>query len=219
VSDRAVPPVDAGAAGQTGDGGGRLFHLRHAVGMSRTAIAALLALASGGLALFFQLRPDLAPDPRSHLGAEVTVFSVDRSVTLGGYLARRRAIVSPTKLARERAAYVQQADQGVGGDGSSILTTPGEDVFVRLQVEGFKSRSIAMLASLYNAKTRRRVAQIADWSVFEEQLGSPSDQSVVEFWLPAPPVSVAKYFVRVEVYHRGDGVLLAVTDSKPIRAD
>jgi hypothetical protein len=41
---------------------------------------------------------------------------------------------------------------------------------------------------------------------------------VIEFWMNAPPVTVQRYFIRVAVYHVGDGVLLAVVDSPPVRA-
>jgi hypothetical protein len=57
-------------------------------------LTALLALASGALALFFQLRPDLLPDPRTQLGATASVFAIDNNVTLKSFLARRAAIVS-----------------------------------------------------------------------------------------------------------------------------
>jgi hypothetical protein len=194
---------------------GRLFHLREAIRISGAMLAALLALATGGLALLFQLYPQLVPDPRTRLGAEAKVYSIDPNVNLGRYLARRSAIVSATKYADEKRAYIQEA--GGPATGTSVLSTPGEDVFVNLDVQGFKSRSIAMLASIYDAKSRNRLSQIDDWPVFQEQLDSPSDQSVIEFWLPAPPVTVSDYWVRVEVYHRGDGVLLAVTDSKVMR--
>lgn len=198
---------------------GRLFHLRQAFAMSGAMLTALIALVSGGLALFFQLRPDLLPDPRTHLGAGARVFAVDKNVNLGSYLSRRKAIVSAAEYAKEKNAYIREAQNGApGNDAGTVLTLHGEDVFVNTTVNGFKSRSIAMLASMYNAKTKTRVAQLSDVRVFQEQLNSPSDQSVVEFWFPAPPVTVGKYFVRVEVYHRGDGVLLAVADSKPIRS-
>jgi hypothetical protein len=195
----------------------RLSHLRSAFAMSGAMLTALIALASGGLALFFQLRPDLTPDPRTHLGAGATVFAVDRNVSLGTFLERRRALVSPKELQSERNTYLQEAG-GSAEDAKGLLALPGEDVFVRLEVEGFKSRSIAMLASMYDAKRRRRLPQLDAVPVFGERLSSPSDRSVVEFWLPAPPVSVRSYFVRVEVYHRNDGVLLAIADSKPIPA-
>jgi hypothetical protein len=189
----------------------RYRHLRSAFSMSGAMLTAIVALASGGIALIFQLRPDLTPDPRTNLGATATVFAVDSNVSLKSFLARRAAIVSPEELASERQEYTKEA-------GGSVLTLPGEDVFVQLEVQGFKSRSIGLLASMYDAKTRRRLRQLGDVPVFSERLNSPSDRSVVEFWLPAPPVTTRTYFVRVEVYHRGDGVLLGIADSKPVRA-
>jgi hypothetical protein len=198
---------------------GRLSHLRQAFTMSGAMLTAVVALVSGGLALFFQLRPDLAPDPRTHRGASASVFAVDDGVTLGRFLERRRAIVSEEEYAKEKAAYIRQASAGDGGgDGSSVLTLPGEDVFVNATIEGFKSKSVAMLASMYDADKRRRVRELSDVPVFQQHVEAPSDQSVIEFWLSAPPVNVRRYFVRVQVYHRGDGVLLGIADSKPIVA-
>jgi len=185
--------------------------------MSGAMLTAMLALISGGLALFFQVRPDLAPDPRTHLGASAKVFAVDEGVTLAKFLERRQAIVSSAEYTKERSQYVAQAGGG-GSDGNTVLALPGQDVLVALEVEGFKSRSIAMMASMYDAGSGHRVPQLSDVPVFQEELDSPSDRSVVEFWLPAPPVSVSKYFVRVQVYHREDGVLLAVADSDVIDA-
>jgi hypothetical protein len=192
---------------------GRFSHLRAAFKMSGAMLTAVVALTSGALALFFQLRPDLTPDPRTHLGATATVFAVDSGVSLRTFLDRRAALVSPSELAAERRSYIEQA----GGD--SILTLPGEDIFVELEVLGFKSRSVGLIASMYNAKTGRRLPQLSDVPVFTERLNSPSDHSVIEFWMPAPPVSTRTYFVRIEVYHRGDGVLLGIVDSKPVRAE
>lgn len=189
----------------------RSRRMRSVFSMSGAMLTALIALASGGIALIFQLRPDLTPDPRTHLGATATVFAVDSDVSLKSFLARRAVIVSKKELASERQEYTKEA-------GASVLTLPGEDVFVQLEVEGFKSRSIGLLASMYDAKTRRRLRQLGDVPVFSERLNSPSDRSVVEFWLPAPPVSTRTYFVRVEVFHRDDGVLLGIADSKTVRA-
>lgn len=186
--------------------------------MSGAMLTAVVALISGGLALFFQLRPDLAPDPRTHRGASASIFAVDDGVTLGRFLERRKAIVSGEEYAKERAAYVRQAAGAGGGDGSTVLTLPGEDVFVNATIEGFKSKSVAMLASMYDADKRRRVRQLSDVPVFQQHVEAPSDQSVIEFWLSAPPVNVRRYFVRVQVFHRGDGVLLGIADSKPVVA-
>jgi hypothetical protein len=187
--------------------------------MSGAMLTAVVALISGGLALFFQLRPDLAPDPRTHRGASASIFAVDDGVTLGRFLERRRVIVSEEEYAKERQAYIRQASSDAGGaDGSTILTLPGEDVFVNATIQGFKSKSVAMLASMYDADRRRRVRQLSDVPVFQQHVEAPSDQSVIEFWLSAPPVNVRRYFVRVQVFHRGDGVLLGIADSKPVVA-
>jgi hypothetical protein len=130
--------------------------------------------------------------------------------------------VGAAEYEKERRAYIRQA----GAGGGHVLTLPGEDVFVSMGVEGFKSRSIAMLASMYDAISGKRCSNLkkcpgglSDRPVFREQLDSPSDRSVVEFWFPAPPTTVTRYFVRVEIYHRGDGVLLAVADSKALVAN
>ena len=147
------------------------------------------------------------------------MFAVDSAVNLGNFLNRRKAIVSTAEYDKEKGAYVRQAAVGdPGGDGSSVLTLPGEDVWLNVTVEGFKSRAVALMASMYDATSHRRVPELNDVPVFQQHEDSPSDKSVVEFWLPAPPVAVSKYYVRVEVYRRGDGVLLAVADSRPVVA-
>ena len=51
-----------------------------------TAIVAVVALASSLAGLLFELRPDLKRDPRSTLGADVSIFSVDPGVTYREYL-------------------------------------------------------------------------------------------------------------------------------------
>ena len=197
----------------------RLSHFRQAFAMSGTMLTALIALVSAGVALLFQLSPGLTPDPRTHLGAAASIFAVDDGVTLGSFLERRRAIVSEDEYIKEKQAYIRQASTAAGGgDGSTVLTLPGEDVFVNATIQGFKSRSVAMMASMYDADRRTRVPELSDVPVFQQHIDAPSDQSVVEFWLSAPPVNVKRYFGRVQVYHRGDGALLGIADSKPVVA-
>jgi len=214
----AEPPAERQTAEPPAKRQGRIFHLRSAFAMSGAMLTAMIALISGGLALLFQLRPDIIPDPRTHLGASTSVFAVDSDVTLGSFLKRRKAIVSAAEYKREKQGYLKQARAASGGPSNKIFMTPGEDVFVRLLVEGFKARSITMLASMYDAQTGRRVPQVDNVPVFAERLDSPSDRSVVEFWLPAPPASTRSYFIRIAVYHRNDGVLLAVADSDRVVA-
>jgi hypothetical protein len=193
---------------------GPFARVRRAVSLSGASLTALIALISAGVALFFQLRPDLLPDPRTHRSASLKVFAVDDGVKLGQFLHRRKAIVTPAEYAKERAVYIGRSG---GPSALNVLRTPGLDVFVRAHVEGFKSRSVALVASMYDADRHRRVPELDDVPVFQQHVDAPSDDSVIEFWMSAPPVTVNRYFVRVAMYHRGDGVLLAIVDSPRVR--
>jgi hypothetical protein len=94
------------------------------------------------------------------------------------------------------------------------LQIPGERIYVRALIEGFKSREISMRLSLYGARTRTRIPEINNVDVASQQLDAPSDRSVVPVWLVCPPDPTRRYFVRVELYHHGDSALLAVGDSR-----
>ena len=67
------------------------------------------------------------------------------------------------------------------------LSIPGERIYVRTKVEGFKSRSISMRLSLYDAATKRRFPGASNVDVAQQKLDSPSDRSVVPVWLVCPP--------------------------------
>jgi hypothetical protein len=176
-----------------------------------TSIVALVALAGSVVALVFDLRPDLKPDPRTTLGAQLSVFTVEPGVSLGEYFSRL-SITNPkaqTRLVR-----------GVCGSSlnCSTLSLPGEEVYVRTTVGGFKRRSVVMLASLYDAASQTPVEGASDTPVAQESLGAPSDSTVVPVWTPCPINRPGRFFVRIELYHKGDGVLLAVADSRPFPA-
>jgi hypothetical protein len=175
-----------------------------------TAVVAAVALASSLLTLVFELRPDLKRDPRTTLGADVAIFSVDPGVTYREYL-EDAAFSDKDLLRRLRAACDGRRRCG-------RLTIPGERIYVRTRVEGFKSRSITMRLSLYDAATKERIPGASNVDVAQQKLDSPSDRSVVPVWLVCPPDASRRYFVRVELYHRGDGILLAVGDSRRFRA-
>ena len=174
-----------------------------------TAVVAAVALASSLLTLVFELRPDLKRDPRSTLGADVSIFSVDPGVTYREYL-EDAAFSDEDMLRRVRAACDGRRNCG-------RLAIPGERIYVRTRVEGFKSRSISMRLSLYDAATKERIPGASNVDVAQQKLDSPSDRSVVPVWLVCPPDASRRYFVRVELYHRGDGILLAVGDSSRFR--
>ena len=175
-----------------------------------TAIVACVALASSVAALVFELWPGLRPDPRTRLGADVAVFTVDPNVTFEDHLGR----ISFTKAQlNERLEKACKSAKSCG-----LLKLHGDEVYVRTTVEGFKRRSISMRIALYSATSRTRVEGASDVDVATEKLSSPSDRAVVPVWTPCPPAEGKRYFVRVELYHRGDDLLLAVADSKPFKA-
>jgi hypothetical protein len=175
-----------------------------------TAVVAAVALASGLTGLVFDLWPGLKPDPRTKLSGEVSVFAVDPSVSYGEYL--KRTSFSDTEFQRRS---LQVCD---GRRTCNRLALPGEQIYINTTVEGFKRRAVILRLSLYRAATHRRVAGISDVDVARENLDAPTDRAVVPVWLICPPQPWARYFVRVELYHRGDNVLLAVGDSKPFKA-
>jgi hypothetical protein len=183
---------------------------RRLSGLAWTALVAVVALTSSVITLIFELWPGLKPDPRTNLGADVAIFAIDPGVTYGGYL-ERLSFTPADRRARLKAACGASRRCG-------RLKLHGEEVYVRTTVDGFKRRSISMRLSLYNAGTHTRVEGASDVDVAKERLSSPSDRAVVPVWLICPPGASRRYFVRVELYHRGDDVLLAVGDSRVFRA-
>jgi hypothetical protein len=171
-----------------------------------TVLVALVAMASSLAALVFTLWPGLRPDPRDRLGAEVSVFAVDPNVTYREWITARSSFSGDEAEARLREARLQTP---------GLLRVRGEVAYVRMEVEGFKRRSVAMRVSLYEGWSNRRVEGASNIEVGSQELEAPSDRAVVPVWLPCPPEPGRKYYVRVELYHAGDNVLLAVADSEP----
>jgi hypothetical protein len=179
-----------------------------------TAVTAMVALAASVVALTFDLWPGLKPDPREKFRADVTVFAVDRGVTLDEYLHRTtfsRADYRQARAKQLHAAGVPTGDPSARG----LLILSGEVVYVASTVEGFKRRSVTLRWSLYNARTRMRLSgsSFSGVSAAKVDLEAPTDRTLQEIWLPPPP-GRGPYFVRVALYDRRD-VLLAVADSRP----
>jgi hypothetical protein len=173
-----------------------------------TMTVAAVALLGSLLSIGFTLFPSLKPDPRDHVAAALSVFGVDPGVTMGDFL--RRAHPGDWKAAAR--AY------GIDPGGAQ-LGFPGEVVYVRTQVDGYKHRSVTLIASFYDARTQSRLDPSAlggQQNTVATKIGldSPSSSSVQLFFIPdlkgEPPV-----IIRVEMYDsRG---MLAVADSPVIR--
>lgn len=172
-------------------------------------IVALVALAGSLSSLVFTFLPQLKPDPRDSVAAQLSVFAIDPDVTLGDYLQQAYGSVA----AAPKGLQVPRQELGFKGD----------MVYVRTRVDGFKHRRIRLFAELYVASTQRRVFHIPSLvhlsalTAFDArtvELDTPSTSTVQLFWIldlaDEPPT-----FVRIVMYDKTR--LLAVTDSPVIR--
>lgn len=160
---------------------------------------AILAAVSGGLALLFQLSPDLTPDPRTKLAGQIRVVAVDREVTLREY---QRRIGDDTR------------DFGRG-----LLRSRGYVVYLDVKIQGRKHRSVRLLYSLYDARTRRRVPGFGDVEpLIPFRADTPDDEFVAQIFVQHSGFPGQKVIVRFELRDRE--TVLAVTDTDalpPIR--
>jgi hypothetical protein len=171
-----------------------------------TSIVAVVALITSASSLVFTFLPELKPDPRDSVLAQLHVFAVDPNVTLGDYLQEAyggdKKAPAPVRVPRQDLRF------------------RGDVVFVRTLVDGFKHRHVALVAKLYWARsqeqihlptTKTGIGSLADRTV---DLDTPSTSTVQLFWI----LSLSgenPTFVRVLMY---DGTrLLAVGDSPVIR--
>jgi hypothetical protein len=89
-------------------------------------VVAVVALAGSASSLLFILLPELKPDPRDSVLAQLTVFAIDPNVTLAQYLNQA---YGGDRSAPRRLRPTQQQ-----------LSTRGDVVYVRTLVDGFKHR-------------------------------------------------------------------------------
>jgi len=171
--------------------------------ISFTALTAILALVSGGVALAFQLVPSLKPDPGEQFAADLRFITVEPKVTLGDWL--RRTSRTTDQFAARRAAYLRQGGSAGG------LRIAGFDAYVVTEIRGFKRKNVDLRWSLYDAKRQVRIGEMEHVAGVHAE--APTDRTVQEIWI-ADPLSGRQFFVRAQLYD-SRGVLLAVADSKP----
>ena len=170
-----------------------------------TAIVAVVALVSSVASLLFEFRPDLKRDPRTQVGADVSIFAIDPHVT-------RRQFLNGLGLPDDKLAkQIKQTCDGKLRCGA--LKIDGERIYVRTSVQGFKSRAVALRLSLYEDKSQTRIEGQSSVEQDSRIPDSPSARSVVPVWIACPPDRDKRYFVRVELYNPGDESVLAVADS------
>jgi hypothetical protein len=167
-------------------------------------VAGVIGLLSGGLGLVFDAFPTLRPDPRTDLGSDAAVLSVDRYVSNEDYLRRRYP--DPKDYAAARRQVVSFAG-GAGG-----LAIRGEVVYTRISLRGLTGRNVLLQLAIYDA--RRNVRTAPAKSVEHWTGDAPTDSFISEAWLAPVLGEHRQFFVRAEV-RDAHGVLLALADSRP----
>jgi hypothetical protein len=166
---------------------------------AHVAIAALLGLATGAIALLFQLVPALKPDPRDRIGADLAIVALEPGVPLGRWIERAFPPSEHAELAKQ---YPNARARG-------------EMLYVTINVDGHKHRNVSVRYGVYDAKTERRVRLDAPPNGPSDSLAlsAPSERSVQVLWIPDLSLEPA-LFVRVELWD--DNGILAVADSPRI---
>lgn len=179
---------------------------RRVLGESRTALTAVIALVAAGVGLLFQLVPALKPDPRERVGASIEVFAVEPRVRVDEWA--REASSQDVEGAYQRVLGTRTLEPGQGA-------YPGTVVYVRVEVDGYKHRAVALRGGLYSARTQRRLPVFGprDRQRSTVPIDSPSRRNVQLMWLPDISADTDPEFVRVELVDSESGAILAVADS------
>jgi hypothetical protein len=179
---------------------GRGAQVRAAFSRTHVVIAALAGLVSVGVSLVFQFAPDLRPDPRDTVGADLSVVAVEPGVSVRDWITR-------SFQGEERAAQLRRF--------SEQLDFPGELIYVRVIVDGHKHKEVRLSYALYGATSQRRLPDRLNFAPFSRlRIKAPSERSIQ--FLFVPDLSFERdLFIRAQLSD-SEGVL-AVADSGRLR--
>src|SRR3954453_16613431 len=168
---------------------------------ARTAVAAVVALVTAIVTLLFQLMPWLKPDPRDRVGADVSVFALERNVTIGEWIARA---VPPADQAKLRKSHPDRAAEG-------------EVLYVRAAVDGHKHRKVRLRVEVLRRRTEKLVppSEIDAPPIGAVKMSAPDERSVQAIWVPDLTHEPAGLFFRGGLWEEHG--MLAIADSPPLR--
>jgi hypothetical protein len=172
-------------------------------------LVAAVALVSSVSSLVFTLVPELKPDPRDSVLAQLKVYAVDPDVSLGDYLTG--AYGGGTRLPTGLSVATRAQLHGFVGD----------VVYVRTLVDGFKHRHVRLIWRIYNARTQRVIQSLQATNLppplrnlRDVNLDTPSTSTIQLLWISSLDGDEPT-FVRIAMY---DGKrILAIADSPVIR--
>lgn len=196
--------AEPGDLHQTDRGGGRSRSWSRflAAGKATWAlIIAVIALVSSGTGVLFVLLPQLKPDPRDSVLAQLRVYAIEPDVSLARYL--KLADGNATQAARSLHIPRQE------------LSFAGDMIYVRTRVDGFKHRRVRVVATLYLESTQEPAPIPGPLAGRIVALDTPSTSTVQLLWIFGVDSREPPTFVRVEMFDHAR--MLAVTDSPVIR--
>jgi hypothetical protein len=183
---------------------------RRLIGEGRTFVAAMIALVAGVVGLVFQLVPSLKPDPRENVGAAIEIFAVESQVPVSTWA--QEAFSGDPGEAYRRALGVRDPDPDQLGYAGTVI-------YVRVEVDGYKHRTVQLRVALYDARTRQREKGAFGQNVQRRSavpIDSPNRRSVQLMFVPDLSSQTTREFLRVELVDAESGSILAVTDSPPL---
>jgi hypothetical protein len=178
----------------------RRAQVRSAFSRTHVVIAAVAGLVSVGVSLLFQLAPDLKPDPRDSVGADVAVVAVEPGVTVREWIDRGFR-------GEQRAALTEKF--------RTQLDFVGELIYVRVAVDGHKHKDVGLSYALYGAESHRRLPNRLDFAPYSRiRIEAPSQRSIQYLFVPSLRFE-RDLFIRTQLTD-GEGVL-AIGDSGRLR--
>lgn len=172
----------------------------------------LVAVATGAVALIYTVAPELKPDPRDTLAAEVEVVAVERVVSRDEW--RNRVAAGD----RDRYFALLRADNRATDfpvdDKCGIGTLLGHIVSVATEAKGYKRRELSLKAAIVDARTQRLIPGEYDELLAQFPIDAPTAKSVQRIFLQDVSTRAKRIVVRVEISDP-EGNLLGVADSKP----
>jgi len=172
------------------------------------ALTAGAGVITAVLGVVFLLIPEWRPLPRDKIGASVTIVTLEQSVPLLKWAARQYPTDTKKRLAD---AIGHEPD-------ANDKTLSGLVVYVKLETDGFKRRSIKLRSRIYAEKTRRPAGNVTISQTFPRggklNVDAPSRSSIQLLLLDDIAGALGgPYFVRVEAYDEAG--VLAFADSRP----
>jgi hypothetical protein len=157
-------------------------------------VAGLLTAALTATGLIYELRPDLRPDPKLKLAAQLSVETVEPNVTL--------------------ADYLQRAGKKIPGAQPTDLQERGYLIYMRVKIEGRKNqKTLSVDQTLYSVNTRRRIAGQQHTRDSLLDIETPHDEWIHLVWVADPYARPT--FARLAVFD--DDVMLAFADTPRLR--